>query len=462
MHSAIRTLFCWCLLSLSAFVGLAHAQQDDLYSVRVAVEDQSAAARYGALQEGLRQVLVKITGNSRLDRDVLPRANRELEDLVSEYLYQPALEPEFHDTGVDLVARFMPGAVDRIVRTAGLPVWPASRPRVLVWLVADSADGPRYLSAAQIPEIERALLGTFAERAVVSRQPLLDLEDQFALPPEEAWSLQPELLQEASQRYSAPVVLLLRLEPPPHALEQLAHPDFDTADLATEGAGGIPLGGEDADEAPWWIEESEEDTDSEAAEVESLSSGIWSGEWLLLSEEQNYREATAPGELAAVIAASVHNAIDALAHSQAYLPTEDGGELAVGMEVRDLLTFDDFRRAEALINGMEMVENVRLVALTGGRAQFELVVKGGGEIFLQSLRNSGHFNRVGGDARFEGEEQLGGKERLGGEMRPVTPTEPVWGDSATVPPGVAGEDVGYDPVESAPSAPRSFQFSWVP
>src|SRR5690625_7409807 len=32
-----------------------------------------------------------------------------------------------------------------------------------------------------------------------------------------------------SQRYSAPVVLLLRLEPPPHALEQLAHPDFDRA-----------------------------------------------------------------------------------------------------------------------------------------------------------------------------------------------------------------------------------------
>lgn len=451
MHPAIRTLFsCW-LLPLTVFVGLAHAQQDDFYSVRVAVEDQSAAARYEALQEGLRRVLVKITGNSRLDREVLPAANRELEDLVSEYLYQPALEPEFHDTGVDLVARFMPGAVDRIVRTAGLPVWPASRPRVLVWLVTDTADGPRYLSAAQIPGVERALSATFAARAVASRQPLLDLEDQFALPPEEAWSLEPELLQQASQRYSAPVVLLLRLEPPPHALEQLAHPDFDRAGPGMDGMVGLPLGEEGSDEeVPWWAEAhndgSEMDVKGGFAEVEALDSGIWAAEWLLLSEELSYQEATAPGELATVIAASVHHAIDALARSQAYLPTADTDELAVRMEVRDLLTFDDFRRAETLISDLEMVENLRLVALDGDRAQFELVLRGGGEIFLQSLRNSGHFNLVGDQ----------GSSTLSSGAG--------WGESSIVTPTGTGAGVGYDPAGPAPApvSPRSFQFSWIP
>lgn len=451
MHSVLRTLLSWCLLSLSAFVGLAYAQQDDLYSVRVAVENQSAAARYEALQEGLRRVLVKITGNSDIDRALLPRANGQLEEFVSEYLYQPPLEPAFHETGVDLVARFMPGSVDRIVRDLGLPVWPASRPRVLVWLVTDSSEGPRYLSADQIPELERALLGTFEQRAVAMRQPLLDLEDQFALPPEEAWSLDPEVLHDASQRYSAPVVLLLRLQPPPHALALLSHVNFRDTGVATDN--GLPeehLG----DDTPWWAEGVDEGSAPE--DSAELASGVWGGEWLLLSDEEEVHQGTTTsGELAAVMATSVNAAIDALARTQAYLSSDNAGELDVLMEVRNLLTFEAFQRAEAFVRGMEMVQDLRLVGLEGDRAQFELVLTGGGEVFLQSLRNSGHFNIVA-------EPATSGR----GDALP----QPAWGDPATDPVAERHGDGNHDREGSTPThdehemaaAARSFHFSWVP
>lgn len=431
MHSVIRTLLTGCLLLVSTLTGLAHARQDDLYSVRVGVEDQSAGARYEALQEGLRRVLVKVTGDSRIDRSVLPRANRELEDFVSEYLYQPPLEPEHHESGVDLVARFMPQSIERLVRNAGLPVWPSNRPRVLVWLVADSSDGPRHLSAAEVPGLERALQDTFAARAVTMRQPLLDLEDQFILPPEEAWMLEPELLQQVSQRYGSPVILLIRLQPPAPALEWLAHPDLVDAGLLADEVPELPADGS-ADEDLLAAMDG-----SEASSGESWAAGTWGSEWLLLSDDKPYREATAPGELATVMVAGVNSAIDTLARSQAYRPSEAGGELEVRMEVRDLLTFEDFHRAEALVRGMEMVQDLQLVALERDKAHFELVVKGGSEVFLQSLRNSRHFTSLSGQTRQD-------------EPRASASTGDIDPDAV----------LDASPEGGAPF--RSLQFSWVP
>lgn len=389
MHSLKRQFFLLCLLFFIAALP-AQAQQDDLYSVRVPVTDQSAGARYDALQEGLRRVLVKITGESTISAERLPRANRELEDYVSEYLYQPPLEPESHETGLDLIARFMPGSIDRLVRTLDLPVWPVNRPRILVWLVADTEDGPRFFSAAQIPELEHPLEESFHHRAVSMRQPLLDLEDQYTFPPEEAWALDAEALRNAAQRYSATTVLLLRLVPPQAVRTLLSQPDLGSEMIPISAdSGGAAEAGVASGEILWGVK-----AEAGAEVNESVVAGTWRGDWLLLNDEQAFDQTIAAGELAVVVAAGINEAIDVLARLHAYRPSDGDGQVGVTMEVRDLLTFEDFHRAESMIRELEMVKNVRLVTLERDRAHFELELEGNQEILLQSLRNSGHFSSV--------------------------------------------------------------------
>ncbi len=422
----------------------ALARQDDLFSVRVAVPDQSAQARHQALREGLRRVVVKLTGDSTVGIDRLPRGGSELEDYVIEYLYQSPLVADGHETGLDLVARFVPGSVDRLVRSLGLPLWPASRPRVLVWVVADTDEGPVLVNPARLPRLNDALATTFEERAVPMRQPMLDLEDQFALPPEEAWERDAEQLATASRRYGSATVLLLRLVPP----ESVRRDPALGAELPTTGP---QIGDAEVllpeDEEPWWA--SSDATGAEPETARDGEEGDWRGDWLLLTGEEVFADAVAGGPLEAVVAASLDRALDSLARTQAYLP---GGDQAdVRLELSELYTFEDFARAESLLRDIEVVSRVRLVSVERDRARFELTLDGGREVLLQSLRNSEHF--------------------VGGENGPAIGARPAL-EAPTASQGAPGEGsedpllVGPEgsPLTQAPATPQSalLQFSWVP
>ena len=111
---------------------------EELYSARVQVADHSPAARVPALANGLARVLVKVTGDSRiLRRSEVRNSLGRADSLMSEFGYFNFDDADAEKT-LGLEVRFQPRSIDQLVRRLGLPVWPASRSRMTIWLVVDT------------------------------------------------------------------------------------------------------------------------------------------------------------------------------------------------------------------------------------------------------------------------------------------------------------------------------------
>lgn len=211
-----RTLWVVVCLALLAGRGAVAAEQvRDLYIADVPVADQSGAELARAAAEGLAQVLVKVSGSVEvLALAPVEQALRGARNRVRQYSYTRIEAPaEGAGGGPGLAARveFDPAQVRELLTSAGAPIWTATRPVVLVWLVTEDESGRRFVSPGTDPALVAGLVEGFRRRGVPLRFPLFDLADTAALDAEEAWSLPAEQLLAASERYRAAEVLAGRI-----------------------------------------------------------------------------------------------------------------------------------------------------------------------------------------------------------------------------------------------------------
>ncbi len=180
MRHTIACLFvAVCLL---APIGIARADDAALYEGSTLVNSQGNAERAGALQRALAQVLVKISGQrnaAALARGQLGAASR----IVQDTRYSAESEtingaPIYRQK---LTARFDRGAVDALIAGAGLPVWPAPRAPVVLWLVIDDGHGARMVGSAHANAV-RSLTNRAGERGLTVVLPAATpVESQIAL-----------------------------------------------------------------------------------------------------------------------------------------------------------------------------------------------------------------------------------------------------------------------------------------
>lgn len=208
---ALPGLFCL-LTVLSAAGGNARAAENVswLYEVSVPVASQAAEERRLAASEALLGALTRLTGLAYVPRTPEVAAALEApERYYNEFRFTAGAAGE-----LSLVVQFETNPVLELIRSAGLPIWRATRERVLVWLVVQEG-GERQLVGATTPG---PLAGAFEERArargLPLTLPLLDLEDQLAVDPAAVWGRLSQVVDPASARYGADVLLLGRMSQP--------------------------------------------------------------------------------------------------------------------------------------------------------------------------------------------------------------------------------------------------------
>ena len=209
---------CWGALLVLA-VGLAlsqlagAAQTVDLYRTQVLVTSQSTAERGRAAAQGLAEILTRVSGQADANRrpavrQALKTANRYL----SEFSYA-STDETLERAGEErpatrLLLAFSPALVDKLLRQAQLPAWPANRPTLMVWLVADDVSQGRHL--VEDEESLDVLRKAAQRRGLPIVTPLLDLEDRVAISAADLWSFDEAKLQAASARYQADAILVGR------------------------------------------------------------------------------------------------------------------------------------------------------------------------------------------------------------------------------------------------------------
>ncbi len=236
-----------------------------LYEVAVPVADQSDRERSRASGEGLLRLLTRLTGLTHVPRT--PEVAEALagpDGYYNEFHFSrverapeasdqtpngaPALNPQ---PGLELVIQFDPGPVQALIRAAGLPIWRAQRERVLVWAVVADDAGRQIVGAASDLPLVDGLNQRARDRGLPLTLPLLDLEDQLAVDPAAVWGRLSQVIDPASRRYGADVLLLGRISPDAQGgwtsdwefwVDGVVVPfDSDSADLLTHGLDAVDV-----------------------------------------------------------------------------------------------------------------------------------------------------------------------------------------------------------------------------
>ena len=128
---------------------------DHLYEARVPLTGRTAEAEQQALKEAYKQVVVKLTGLSRAAEH--PEVLRLLEAAtrnVDEFSY---VELAHSDDGLSLThepamrVRFNASWLQTALKGAGLPLWQAERPTLLVWMVLDTGETDLFATPQTSP-----------------------------------------------------------------------------------------------------------------------------------------------------------------------------------------------------------------------------------------------------------------------------------------------------------------------
>ena len=305
-----------------------------LYTGLVPVADQSAESRDFAVTQALSQVLIKLTGNSKIMQSTRVQPFLTNPNAFVAGIGFRNLSSVDGDDQTGLEVSFDPQALDQLIRQAQLPVLPSNRPRLLVWIVRDDAlQGRGFVgqdfSDAALQSFDRAM----KTRGMPYLIPNFDLQDQLSLSVNEAWSLRADLIGPASDRYN------------------------------TDG----------------WI----------ALRFYTTSTGEVRGAWLYKGADSRQLNdfRSAAGE--EFMAAAVDDLIDNLATTFTYVPQINTNELLV--RINNVGSFSQYQLVLAQLKKLQVVDSLDLYAVEGDQLTLAVGVEGGAELLHSALVRSGKF-----------------------------------------------------------------------
>ena len=212
----LTLLLCLGWLGMMSVASKGFAQDHNAYyRVFVPVTAQTVAERERAAKVGLDIVLRRMSDSRHSNFETfLSNAQTKAWSYVQQFEYQ-AIDPEEDGVASDYVNRLMllfsPNVIKKLLREAQINFWPESRPTTLVWLVEDSYDnGKQLLNADSESSVLKGLNRAAVRRGLPIAYPILDLEDQMQLSPEQVWGLDNQAILSASERYNADVILVGR------------------------------------------------------------------------------------------------------------------------------------------------------------------------------------------------------------------------------------------------------------
>lgn len=179
----------------------------DLYQVRVPVADQSQQVRKDALLMAYQQIVIKVSGTERsLHNPVIQQEASKADRLVGSFRYVR----DSGDNSLQLEIQFAQNLVETLLSKAGEPIWGKSRPLLLIWQASEQGRARSVLNQNSVGlrvQLERAM----NERGIPILWPIMDIEDQSALPMGSLWGLFSADISKASARYLADAQLGARL-----------------------------------------------------------------------------------------------------------------------------------------------------------------------------------------------------------------------------------------------------------
>ena len=319
-----------------------------LYNGRVLVADQTAQSRSKGVDQALEQVLIKLTGNSKIMQlPGIQKAVSNTNNFIASVGYTKlpvSLSEEL--PGFALQVSFSTQAIDQLVRWAQLPILPAGRPKLVFWIVRDDAEtGRQFVSEQVFPDFTQSFQQIMQDRALPYQLPALDLEDQLSLSVNEAWSMREDTIEVASQRYGADGWVLLRF--------------FTT------------------------------------------TSGQVRGNWIYKLGDQRGFDDVRAENTETFVGLAINDLVDSVSAQLTYIPQADTSKFVV--QINQVGSFIDYQAVLAQLQGLKLVRSSNVFAVEGDRLFVTVDIDGGVDLLISALERSGSLvNQTSELARFSG------------------------------------------------------------
>jgi hypothetical protein len=359
--------------------GVSAGQKVDIYKADVLVKNQGESERNAAARASFGELVVRVSGQrSALDhpviRQALPRAQNYLFGFTYKSTAEKITEGDKSFPALALELTYEPRAIDQLLREARLPLWPAVRPKVLVWLVYKDATGLH-----QVPQVDlQAMKAQAAYRGLPLAYPKLDLEDSLSLAADDLWAVDLAKIKTASLRYKVDAVLVGRYAPTnlgpiptPITMEEATAPD------AAPSANDEPTLMNASDPAAVSVT-------AETAENNAPVLGPWVGDWQLIHGDNQQTFADETPEVAGLFASAIDRTADYFANQYAITPTDQGAKPIV-LRVGNITSFGAFKQVQRYLDELAMVQRTEVIAVNAEGLLVRLMTEGDVKLLMSTL-----------------------------------------------------------------------------
>ena len=282
-----------------------------IYRAETLVATQSVAERNDAMKVGLQEVILRVSGDeTSLENPLVRDALSQAQNYLYEFSYASTddmLQVEERQVpAIRLILKYSPSSIDKLLRDANLPLWPANRPTLLIWQIMKDNNGDTYRVMDE--ESHKALYRQAGLRGLPLLMPLHDLEDNLALSNDELWAQNEERVRVASERYKADAILVGRYN--------------------------------------------------------QLTDGSWESSWQLLHTSGNQHFEPQSADTAGIFTQVINATADYFARLYAIAPGEGGaasGEIV--MRVDGVTEFSDYKDLERYLTELAITKRVDLISI---------------------------------------------------------------------------------------------------
>lgn len=303
-----------------------------LYDVEFPVPNQNRQVRDAVFSKGLEEVLIRVSGNRSILKQVKPAPAAAY---VQQYSYVEQL-PEDGDSArrsapsdagsYQLKVNYSRGKIIALLRQNGQPVWGDRRGEAVVWLAVRDGNNRYVLKDGDASLLKDALTQSAQRRGLPIIWPINDLKDQQQVRFTDLWAAFATPVNAASKRYSKGPVIVGRL---------------------------------------------------------SWTGNDWRGDWSLFVDGSAYNWSVNGRDYATVIAEGIDLSADKIGRHYAVLERTDSDEPDLLVEIINIDSLQNYRKIQQFLDGLAAVRQTDLVRLDQEVVVFRIDLRGDIDDFVR-------------------------------------------------------------------------------
>ena len=362
------------------------------------VLSESAAIRSSVVRDALKQVLVKISGDSQIDQIAgIKEMLRNAQNYLRSYRFAEQQGQRMY------VASFDEERIFQEIKALRVPLWGRLRSDTLVWFALQEGQQRLILSDNLNDDLSTELKHLAEQRGIPVTLPLMDLSDMQKVTVTDVWTFYRHALLDASTRYQSDKIVAVRLAPNSLAnaaltglgLDEQSPPPNSRGKAGQQAKDNFSLFGSDniVLTGDYLITHEQQNTESsfdptEFSELQNRSQkGEFLLEWTVFDDQLTRSERLYGDDPKALLSRFVNRYADQLAARFAVVPNEDDVPLTyVTVSVANLTNLRAYHEAVTYLSGISSVEHASLVSQKGPVATFEIALLGGdSQAFINAL-----------------------------------------------------------------------------